>query len=88
MQYAKPPLSTQEHIEQLQRQGLVIANEAKAAQYLNNIGYYRLSAYFIPFEQWQQHLAAHVQSVSHEHQRAMGFVENWRESNFWLKGLV
>ncbi len=55
MKYTKPPLSTSEHIKQLKRRGLAISDEGKTAQYFNNIGYYRLSAYFIPFEQINDH---------------------------------
>jgi abortive infection bacteriophage resistance protein len=57
MKYSKPPLSTPEHIKRLKKRGLVISDEHKAAQYFNNIGYYRLSAYFIPFEQIEQQAA-------------------------------
>lgn len=49
MQYNKAPLSSQEHIEILKNKGLVIDDIQKAEQYLNQIGYFRLSAYFAPF---------------------------------------
>ena len=50
MDYDKTPLTTKQHIEQLKQRGLVINNESHASQYLTTIGYYRLSAYFVPFE--------------------------------------
>lgn len=50
MNYAKAPLTSQEHLTNLQKRGLNISDHAKAAEYLEALGYYRLSAYFIPFE--------------------------------------
>ena len=47
--YTKPPLSAPDMVKLLQSKGLVISDEPKAQRYLNTIGYYRLSAYFIPF---------------------------------------
>jgi len=51
VKYGKLPLSIPEHIEQLKNRNLIIDDGDKAKFYLKNIGYYRLSAYFIPFEQ-------------------------------------
>lgn len=48
--FCKPPLSTDEHIELLRSRGLLIPDRARAARYLNHIGYYRLSGYFLPFQ--------------------------------------
>ena len=47
--YNKTPLSFQEQISLLKRRGLEIDNEPKAISYLQEISYYRLSAYFFPF---------------------------------------
>lgn len=47
--YQKPALSTQDMVTLLRRRGLVVADSDKAERYLSTIGYYRLSAYFIPF---------------------------------------
>ena len=47
--YTKPALSVSDMMKHLQRKGLVISDASKAERYLNTIGYYRLSAYFIPF---------------------------------------
>ncbi len=51
MKYTKPPLSISEQITRLQVRSLIISDTEKAKNYLTHIGYYRLSAYFIPFEQ-------------------------------------
>lgn len=48
----------QQHITLLKSRGLAITDEQKAADYLYNIGYFRLSAYFYPLLQFpkEQHL--------------------------------
>ena len=51
MRYNKRPLSIQEQLELLQQRGLNIQNRELAAHFLEHIGYYRLSAYWLPFEQ-------------------------------------
>jgi abortive infection bacteriophage resistance protein len=50
MDYKKPPLTTKQHISQLKLRGLNIPDEQRAENYLDHIGYYRLSAYCLPFE--------------------------------------
>ncbi|MFA6010342.1 MAG: Abi family protein [Desulfobacteraceae bacterium] len=50
MDYNKPPLSTDQHIELLQKRALIINDIERAKRYLRYIGYYRLSAYFIPYQ--------------------------------------
>jgi len=47
--YAKPPLSVQGQISLLESRGLQIPDETRAARYLQNISYYRLSGYMYPF---------------------------------------
>lgn len=47
--YDKPWLSFQEQLEQLQTRGLAITDNNKAVEYLERIGYYRLSGYWYPF---------------------------------------
>jgi abortive infection bacteriophage resistance protein len=49
--YNKPPLTFQDQVKALKERGLIINDEERANRYLQNINYYRLSAYFIPFEQ-------------------------------------
>lgn len=48
--YTKPHLSFQEQINLLKDRNLIIPNEAYAMQKLQHISYYRLSAYFLPFQ--------------------------------------
>lgn len=50
MKYRKPPLTFQEQYKILQNRGLVITDESAAIDVLQNINYYRLSAYFSPFQ--------------------------------------
>lgn len=52
MKFEKPPCSPNELIVILKRNGLVIDDEIQAKYYLENIGYYRLSAYFRPFQKY------------------------------------
>jgi abortive infection bacteriophage resistance protein len=47
--YTKPPLPVQDQINLLKNRGLRIPDEEKAARYLRNISYYRLSGYMYPF---------------------------------------
>lgn len=49
--YTKPPLSFQDQLAQLKSRDLTIQNPAKALHYLQSISYYRLSAYFLPYQQ-------------------------------------
>lgn len=51
MQYSKPPLSIDEQATRLIQRGLVCDNPDRLKHYLIHIGYYRLSAYWLPFEQ-------------------------------------
>jgi len=48
--YTKPALTIQQQIDQLRKRGMVIDDPAKAAHYLGQINYYRLTAYWLPFE--------------------------------------
>ena len=50
MIYNKPPLPISEQIDLLESRDLVISNKSEAESYLNNISYYRLSAYMLPFQ--------------------------------------
>jgi abortive infection bacteriophage resistance protein len=51
IQYGKPALTTDQQIDLLIRRGMHIADRAQARQYLTHISYYRLRAYWLPFEQ-------------------------------------
>lgn len=48
--YSKPFLSIDDQIALMQSRGLHIPNIARAKMYLQQISYYRLSAYFLPFQ--------------------------------------
>jgi len=48
--YNKRPLSIDDQVTQLQSRGMQIASIERAKHYLTHIGYYRLSAYWLPFE--------------------------------------
>ena len=47
--YSKPAKPPADLVQQLKQRGLAIADEARAERYIDNIGYYRLSAYMYPF---------------------------------------
>lgn len=51
IQYGKPALTTEQQVALLIRRGMHIADRVQARQYLTHIGYYRLRAYWLPFEQ-------------------------------------
>ena len=48
--YSKPSLTISQQIEQLKSRGMQFDNESKAKYYLENLNYYRLSGYWLPFE--------------------------------------
>lgn len=48
--YSKTPLSFQDQVTLLKQRGLIVDNEPKAIDYLREISYYRLSAYFLPYQ--------------------------------------
>ncbi len=48
--YNKAPLSFQDQLQLLQGRGLTITDPGKALSYLKEISYYRLSAYFLPYQ--------------------------------------
>jgi len=50
MKYTKLPLTFPEQVELLKSRGLIITDDAKTIEMLQNINYYRLSAYFPPFQ--------------------------------------
>lgn len=50
MRYQKKPLSIPEQVQRLQDRGLICINLERVQHYLTHIGYYRLSAYWLPFE--------------------------------------
>ena len=51
MKYAKPWLSTDQQLDQLEARGLLVSDRDKALDYLKRIGYYRLSGYWFAFRE-------------------------------------
>lgn len=51
MRYSKPALSISDQAQLLLDRGLICNDRHRLEHYLSNIGYYRLSAYLLPFEQ-------------------------------------
>lgn len=53
--YDKTPLSIQDQAQLLIDRGLICEDKVRLERYLSSIGYYRLSAYWLPFEQSRLH---------------------------------
>ena len=51
LQFQKPALSFTEQLDQLIDRGLVVEDRDKALHYLSHLNYYRLGAYWLPFEE-------------------------------------
>lgn len=51
MKFTKPALSIADQIALLERRGMSIVDRAQAEHFLKHISYYRLRAYWLPFEQ-------------------------------------
>lgn len=49
--YNKAPLTYQDQLALLESRGLTVAHRQKAISYLREISYYRLSAYYLPYQQ-------------------------------------
>lgn len=50
MKYAKPALTVDDQIALLVRRGMEVPDRGRAGHYLRHISYYRLRAYWLPFE--------------------------------------
>ncbi len=50
IEYKKPALTYSAQIALLESRGLVITDRTEAEQWLEKVGYYRLSGYFVPFK--------------------------------------
>lgn len=48
--FAKPPLTVEQQIALLKQRGMTISDDGSSAFYLSQINYYRLVAYWLPFE--------------------------------------
>ncbi len=58
MRYDKPPLTVDQQAERLLERGLLCDDLPRLKHYLSRIGYYRLSAYWLPFEQPSEELGS------------------------------
>lgn len=59
--YNKPHLTYQQQIELLKNRGLIVKDEQFAIIKLQHISYYRLSAYFLPFQSTKDRLFSKYQ---------------------------
>ena len=50
MEFCKPPIKVSDQIALLKKRGMTIADDARATRVLQHINYYRLRAYWLPFE--------------------------------------
>jgi abortive infection bacteriophage resistance protein len=50
MEFSKPALNAQQHLDLLIERGLKVSNQPKALHFISNIGYYRLSGYMYPLQ--------------------------------------
>lgn len=48
--FAKPPTTCAEQVALLQQRGMIVDDVAEAEFYLQHLNYYRLAAYWLPFE--------------------------------------
>ncbi len=53
--FSKQPLIVEQQLELLIRRRLIVEDKEVAMQVLSTVGYYRLSAYFKPFDQSDKH---------------------------------
>jgi abortive infection bacteriophage resistance protein len=51
MKYCKPPLTISQQIDLLRSRGMIISDESFAEDKLASLSYYRLSAYWLPYEE-------------------------------------
>lgn len=56
--YTKPYLAIPDQIDLLKSRGMTVADQSKAEEYLQRIGYYRLSAYWHPMRKRDQETGA------------------------------
>jgi abortive infection bacteriophage resistance protein len=50
LQFNKPPLSLDDQLDRLIQRGLTVPDRHRALHYLRHLNYYRLGAYWLPFE--------------------------------------
>lgn len=59
--FAKASLTIDQQIAHLRAQGMMVADEALARHWLHHVSYYRLSAYWLPFEHAKGHAGPRFQ---------------------------
>lgn len=50
MEFCKPPLKVGDQIALLKKRGMAVVDEGRAMRVLQHVNYYRLRAYWLPFE--------------------------------------
>ena len=70
--YAKPWTCYADQLSILQQRGMQVSNPAKALEYLERIGYYRLSGYWYDMRQWHRN-AAGRRVVTDQFKHCTGF---------------
>lgn len=58
--YTKAPLSFADQLALMKARGLIVPDDGKALSYLQEISYYRLSAYFLPYQSQKDHFNKEV----------------------------
>lgn len=61
--FIKPPTTFTQQVSLLQQRGMAVDNSAEAEFYLRHLNYYRLSAYWLPFE--EDHASHQFKSNTH-----------------------
>ena len=82
--YGKPALSTDQQIDLLIRRGLRIADRARARHYLQHINYYRLRAYWLPFEQTTTNSSDHAFAANADFDTVLAIYDFDRELRLLL----
>ena len=76
MPYDRPWKSFEDQLNLLKSRGLAVGDEKRAREYLERLGYYRLSAYWYPFRKYTIEQDASTGKLSHR--REDEFIENAR----------
>ncbi|MEI7589790.1 MAG: Abi family protein [Deltaproteobacteria bacterium] len=97
MEFTKPPLLFEQQIELLRSRGMDIGDKERARRYLSHINYYRLRAYWLPFEEketngehkfragttWHIRVKNLIKKYASGKTISMGFPTDWRELSLW-----
>ena len=68
--YTKPWLSIDEQLAKLRQRGMVVSDPAKSRDYLERIGYYRLSGYWFAFRERSELCCALNPAALGKHERS------------------